>query len=143
MKINKNTLPSLSLVIFLSLAMASCGNKREEKKRIAFQHFEERYPGWTNLTWVSTDKDSSAFPRMEISIRENVVTVRQLISDTVSVSQEYNMMFFLGNIVTFEDKNKGRLTAFYNQTDSTIMLRTKGLVDEYPGNNHTYLLKKN
>ncbi len=143
MRINKKTLLALSLVFFLSLALASCGNKREEKKRIALQTLEERYPGWTNLTWISTDRGRSDFPKMEISIRENVVTISQHMSDTAFVSKEYILMYFLGNILTFEDKNKGRLSAFFWQTDSTITIKTKGLVDDSRVDAHFFLLKKN
>ena len=139
----KKKLPFVVLVILLSLCMVSCGRKDADKKSIAFQTLEERFPGWTNLTWVATDKDSSAFPRIEISIRENVVTIRQHTSDSAFVSQEYTMMFFLGNMLTFEDKDKGRLTAFYWLTDSTITIRTKGLLDKYSEPTHTYMLKKN
>jgi hypothetical protein len=137
----KNFLPFVSLVIFLSLCMISCGKKDADKKPV--QTLEERYPGWANLTWISTDDNSRAFPRMEITIRKNVVTIRQHTSDTGFVSQEYSMMYLLGNTVTLEDKNKDRLTAFYWQTDSTIMIKTKGLADQYLENPHTYALKKN
>ncbi len=107
------------------------------------QTLEERYPGWTNLTWISTDDNSRGFPRMEISIHENVVTIRQHTSDTVFVSQEYTTMYLLGNTLTLKDKNKGSLTGFFWQTDSTIILKTKGLADQYLENPHTYALKKN
>jgi hypothetical protein len=139
----KKILPFLSLVIFLSLAMVSCGRKETSKKSLAFQTLEERYPAWTNLTWISTDKGRSDFPKMEISIRENVVTITQHMSDTDIVSKEFTVMYFLGNSLTFIDKNKGRLTAFYWQTDSTVMIKTKGLVDDYMVNAHSYMLKKN
>jgi hypothetical protein len=139
----KKIFPFVSLVIFLSFCMVSCGSKDANKKSIAIQTLEERYPGWVNLTWISTDDNSRGFPRMEISIHENVVTLRQHTSDTVIVSHEYNMMYLLGNTLTLEDKNDGRLTGFFWQTDSTIMLKTKGLVDEYLKNPHTYALKKN
>jgi hypothetical protein len=52
-------------------------------------------------------------------------------------------MYILGNTLTFEDKNKGRLTAYFWQTDSTITLKTKGLVDDYMVNAHSYMLRKN
>ena len=139
----KKILPYVSLVMFLSFCMFSCGRKDANKKSVAMQTLEERYPGWTNLTWISTDENPRAFPRMEISIHENVVTIRQHISDTAFVSQEYTMMYLLGNTLTLEDKNKGRLTAFYWQTDSTIMLKTRGLVDDYPDESAFHLLKKN
>ena len=79
---------------------------------------------------------------MEISILENVVTITQYTSDTI-ISREYTMMYLLGNTLTLEDKNKGRLTAFFWQTDSTIILKTKGLVDDYLEHPHTFLLKRN
>jgi hypothetical protein len=139
----KRIFPYMSLVMFLSFCMISCGRKEASKKSNAIQTLEERYPGWANLTWISTDDNSRGFPRMEISIRENVVTIRQYTSDTVFVSQEYSMMYLLGNTLTLVDKNNGRLTGFFWQTDSTIMIKTKGLVDEYLVNPHTYALKKN
>jgi hypothetical protein len=139
----KRVFPFLSLVIFLSFCMVSCGRKDANKKSAAIQTLEERYPGWSNLTWISTDNISRGFPRMEISIHENVVTIRQHTSDTVFVSQEYTMMYLLGNTLTLEDKNKRRLTGFFWETDSTIMIKTKGLVDEYLVNPHTYALMKN
>jgi hypothetical protein len=139
----KNFLPFVSLVIFLSLCMISCGKKDGDKKPLAFQTLEERYPGWANLTWISTDKGKNDFPRMDISIRNNIVTIRQHLSDTVLVSKEYTMMFFFGNSLTLEDKSKSRLTAFYWKTDSTILIRTRGLVNEFPEQTHAYLLKKN
>jgi hypothetical protein len=139
----KKIFPFVSLVIVLSFCMVSCGRKDINKKSAAIKTLEERYPGWANLTWISTDDNSRAFPRMEISIRDNVVTIRQHTSDTVFVSHQYSMMYVLGNTLTLEDKNDGRLTGFYWQTDSTILLKTKGLADEYLENPHTYALKKN
>ena len=139
----KKTVPYVSLVLFLSFCMFSCGRKDANKKSVAMQTLEERYPGWTNLTWISTDDNSRGFPRMEISIHENVVTIRQHTSDTVFVSQEYTTMYLLGNTLTLKDKNKGSLTGFFWQTDSTIILKTKGLADQYLENPHTYALKKN
>jgi hypothetical protein len=133
----------VSLVIFLSISMISCGRKDADKKTTAIQTLEERYPEWAHLTWISTDDNTRAFPRMEISIRKNVVTIRQHTSDTDFVSQEYAMMYLLGNTLTLENKKKDRLTAFYWQTDSTIMVKTKGLADQYLENPHTYALKKN
>ena len=41
------------------------------------------------------------------------------------------MMYLLGNTLTLEDKKNGRMTAFFWQTDSTIMVKTKGLADQY------------
>jgi hypothetical protein len=139
----KKTVSYVSLVILLSFCMFSCGRKDTSKKSVATQTLEERYPGWTNLTWISTDDNSRAFPRMEISIQDNVVTIRQHTSDTVFVSKEYTTMYLLGNTLTLKDKNKGSLTGFFWQTDSTIILKTKGLADQYLENPHTYALKKN
>ena len=139
----KKIFPYLCLFIFLSCCLVSCGKKDAKKKSVASQTLEERYPGWANLTWISTDNNSRGFPRMEISIRENVVTIRQHTSDTVFVSQEYTIMYLLGNTVTLEDNNHDRLTGFFWQTDSTIKVKTKGLADEYLENPHTYELKKN
>ena len=139
----KKIFPFVSLVIFLSISMVSCGRKDADKKTAAIQTLEERYPDWAHLTWISTDDNTRAFPRMEISIRKNVVTIRQHTSDTDFVSQEYTMMYLLGNTLTLEDKKNGRMTAFFWQTDSTIMVKTKGLADQYLENPHTYALKKN
>jgi hypothetical protein len=135
--------PFVSLVIFLSLCMLSCARKDAGKKSGAIQTLEERYPGWANLTWISTDDIPRGYPRLEISIRENVVTMKEYTAEGESVSQEYNMMYLLGNTLTLEDKNKGRLTAFFWQTDSTVILKTKGIVDDYLVNPHTFELKKN
>ncbi len=139
----KKTVPYVSLVLFLSFCMFSCGRKDANKKSVSMQTLEERYPGWTNLTWISTDDNSRGFPRMEISIHENVVTIRQHTSDTVFVSQEYTTMYLLGNTLTLKDKNKGSLTGFFWQTDSTIIIKTKGLADQYLENPHTLCVKKN
>ena len=98
----KKIFPFVCLVIFLACCMVSCGKKEAKKKSVASQTLEERYPGWANLTWISTDDNSRGFPRMEISIRENVVTIRQHTSDTVFVSHEYTMMYLLGNTLTLE-----------------------------------------
>ena len=139
----KKIFPYVSLVMFLSFCMFSCGRKDANIKSAAMQTLEERYPGWANLTWISTDDNSRAFPRMEISIQDNVVTIRQHTSDTVFISQEYTIMYLLGNTVTLEDDNHDRLTGFFWQTDSTIKVKTKGLADEYLENPHTYELRKN
>jgi hypothetical protein len=133
----------VGLVIFLSLYMVSCGIKDADKKPAAVKTLEERYPGWANLTWIATDDLQRGFPRMEISIRGNVVTITQYTSDTDFVSKEFTMMYVLGNTVTLEDKINGRLTGFFWQTDSTIMIKTKGLADQYLQNPHTYALRKN
>jgi len=139
----KLTFSFVILVIFLTLCMVSCGRNGADNKSGAIQTLEERYPGWTNLTWISTDGITRGFPRMDFTIRENVVTIRQYTSDTGFVSKEYTIMYLLGNTLTLEDKNKDRLTAFFWQTDSTILIKTKGLADEYLDNPHTYALKKN
>jgi hypothetical protein len=135
--------PLVCLVIFLSLCMLSCARKDANKKSGAVQTLQERYPGWANLTWISTDDIPRGYPRLEISIRENVVTMKEYTADNEFVTQEYNMMYLLGNTLTLEDKNKGRLTAFFWQTDSTVILKTKGIVDDYLVNPHTFELKKN
>jgi len=137
----KNIFPALILIVFLFLP--ACSGKDKNKNSLAYLTMEERYPGWTNLTWISTDMDTGAFPRIEIMIRENVATVRQHTSDSEFVSREYTTLFFFGNILTFADKAKANLTASYSQTDSTVMIRTIGLLEYYPGNTHTYLLRKN
>jgi hypothetical protein len=131
------------LVLFLSTGMVSCGGKDAKKKPDTLQTLEKRYPGWANLTWISTDDIPRGYPRMEISIRGNVVTMKQFTSESEFVSRQYTMMYLLGNTLTLEDHNNGRLTGFYWQTDSTILLKTKGLVDEYLENPHTYELRKN
>jgi hypothetical protein len=136
----KQIFPFIGLLIFISFSLVSCGSSDPNKKSLAFQTLEERYPAWSNLTWVSTDRDSGAFPRMEITIHENVITLRQHTSDTASIAHEYSTMFFLGNTLTFEDKNKSSLTGFYRLTDSTIMIRTQGLLDGYPEEIHNYLM---
>jgi hypothetical protein len=138
----KKTTLFLSMVIFLSLAIFSCGRKDRDKKTMAVQTLEQRYPGWKNLTWISTDNIPRGFPRMEISIHQNVVTMKHYISDTDFVSREFTMMYLLGNTLTLESKNGG-LTGFFWQTDSTILVKTKGLVDDYLPNPHTYELRKN
>jgi len=138
----KKLFPLAGLFIFVSFCLISCGRNDSNRKSIAFQTLEDRYPAWTNLTWVSTDRDTGAFPRMEIMIRENVAIIRQYTSDTQFVSKEYTTMFFLGNSLTFEDREKGRLTTFYRQTDSTVTIRTKGLLGENPERIHTYLMQK-
>ena len=135
--------PYLSLLIVLSFCTISCGRKDTGKMPDTVQTLEQRYPGWANLTWISTDYIPRGFPRMEISIRENVVTMKHYTSDTAFVSHEFTMIYLLGNTVTLEDKNKGQLTAFFWQTDSTVVIRTKGLVDDYLPNPHTFELKKN
>jgi hypothetical protein len=139
----KKTVPLVSLVIFLSFCLVSCGRREAAKQSAAIQTLEERYPGWANLTWISTDDIPRGFPRMEISIRENLVTMTQYTSDTDFVSREFTMMYLLGNTLTLEDKNKGRLNAFFWQTDSTVMIKTKGIVEDYLLNPHTYALRKN
>jgi hypothetical protein len=139
----KKTVPLVSLVIFLSFCLVSCGRKDAAKQSAAIQTLEERYPGWANLTWISTDDIPRGFPRMEISIRENLVTMTQYTSDTDFVSREFSMMYLLGNTVTLESKETGRLTGLFWQTDSTVILKTKGLVDDYLEHPHTFELKKN
>jgi hypothetical protein len=139
----KKIFPFVSLVIFLSIALVSCGKKDGNKKLMAYQTLEERYPGWSNLTWISTDKNSRGFPRMQISIHKNVVTVNQHTSGIDSVYKEYTTLYFLGNSLTLIDNNKGRMTAFYWQTDSTVLLKTRGLGDDYTEDTHTYMLRKN
>jgi hypothetical protein len=52
-------------------------------------------------------------------------------------------MFFLGNTLTFENKDKGRLTGYYRITDSTIIIRTQGLLNGYPEEIHNYLMRIN
>jgi hypothetical protein len=123
--------------------MGSCVKKDANKKSGAIQTLEQRYPGWKKLTWISTDDIPRGYPRMEISIRENVVKMKYYSSDTEFVSQEFTMMYLLGNTVTLESKNTGRLTGSFWQTDSTVIIRTKGLVDDYLPNPHTYALRKN
>jgi hypothetical protein len=125
-----------SVAAYFAISCSGRGND----KATAFNTLEQRYPDWTNLTWVSTDRDSDAFPRINITIEDDTLTIHQQNSLTEKDSGNYTMVAILGNIITFEGKETGRLTGSYKQTDSTFMIRTRALS---PDEIHTYLLEKN
>ena len=133
----------LFLLSALFIFFTSCTKKKHGTINPSTRALEQRYPQWTNLTWVATDKDSNAFPRLEISIRENVVIIRQDTSAKGFISGKFTDVAILGNLVTFLGDGPGhRLTAYFKQTDSTVILRTQGLPENGRYNVHTYLLRK-
>lgn len=139
----KQFLYNLFLLAAFFIVAASCSGNNRSNSSPSGQTLEQRFPQWTNLTWISTDEYQGIYPRMDISIRGNVVTIRQDTSATGYISGEFSEIVILGNMVTFvAEKPARRMTAYYAQTDSTMKIKTQGLLARDPYNVHIYLLSK-
>lgn len=111
----------------------------------------EQYPDWVNLTWVSTDgndneSDPTNYPRLNITINGDVVTVNQPTTSTGGANNgQYSDMTIVSGVVTFEDDGTdGELDPTITATNLIndgvqISLRTKGLSPTF----HDYVLQIN
>jgi hypothetical protein len=139
----KKLIYDLFVLSSLFIAFASCSNNDRSNSGPSGQTLEQRFPQWTNLTWISTDEYMGIYPRMDISIRGNTVTIRQDTSATGYISGEFSEIVILGNMITFvAEKPARRMTAYFAQTDSTMKIKTQGLLARDPYNVHIYLLSK-
>jgi hypothetical protein len=134
----------LIFFLFFTFCLStSCTNKNQGNVTPASPTLKQRFPQWTNLSWVSTDEDTDTYPRLNLSISENAVIIRQDTSVNGYISGSFNDIYILGNMVTFMgDRPNHNLTAYFSQTDSTLLIKTRGLLINDPENTHIYLLLK-
>lgn len=77
------------LVLMFSLVLISACDKNDDDPIVPKQTFEELYPDWANLTWVSTDGVDTTmypdvYPRLNITIIKNSI-IFQIIDYVVGV----------------------------------------------------------
>lgn len=137
---------SYLFVMFLALSLMSfsCSEKEEIEEPVVLT-LADQYPDWVDLSWVSTDGDTSVtmYPKLEISIDENTVTVHHtyVINNSPYVgSNTYEKMIISGNTVTFGVN----ITGTFVLNGSQITITTFGLMnDDYLENKHVYVLQIN
>lgn len=113
------------------------------------QTLEEMYPEWSNLSWVSTDGNADAsdednYPRLEITIVGDVVSVHQPIdADGHALNGWYSEVIINGNTITFsddvitDDYNEPDITGTFSKSGGQITFITKALTTT----EHTYVLQ--
>ena len=111
---------------------------------------EEQYPDWVNLSWVSTDgvdatMNSNIYPRLNITIVGNDVTVNQPHSAPDPEENAYNgfysTMSVSGADVIFGTPSNGVVGTF-TVDGSQIILTTFGLMNTNDSENeHVYVLE--
>jgi hypothetical protein len=104
-----------TIVIAITLMSFSC-----EKEDPIVPTLEEQYSDWSNLTWVSTDgvtaqMNPDVYPRLEISISGDLVTVTKKITVSTAIIGKYTQADISGNTAIFTDVYED-----YNGTGSTL-----------------------
>lgn len=103
----------LILIVSLVVATASCSKEDDP----IVKSLEEQYPAWVNLTWVSTDgfSTSDTYPRLEITIVGDLVTVTKKITVSTAIIGKYTQANISGSTATFTDVYED-----YNGTGRTL-----------------------
>jgi len=119
----------------------SCTKPANDTPDPTIKTLEQTYPTWKNLTWVSTDGDGStiAYPRIDVSIIDNIVKVNQPTGIGNGVFHgSYTVFNITGNNVTLGTQYDGMTGTFIN-SGTQITLTTKGLSTT----SHVYVLQIN
>lgn len=92
-------------MILLTFAVVGC--EKEETPEPQQQTLEQLYPDWKNLTWEATyrnsDNASMQYPRLEIKIVGDVVTISsQMEYEPTPISNTYNKITITGNHIRFD-----------------------------------------
>ncbi len=129
----------LTLMLAVTLINVSC----EKNEDPANQTLAEMYPDWTNLTWISTDGNSTptVYPRLTIKVIGNVATIYEtkLVSNSpVTYTFNYDALDITVTTATFFLPQTGAV----NQT-MTIMTPPDNTKIKVSWQNHTYLLQIN
>lgn len=132
----------------LALMSASC---EKDEPIVPTQTLEEQFPDWSDLTWVSTDgvSDQFTYPRLNIKIVSNVISVDQPSDGTHSLMGKYTRITISGNNFTLDDdaipdSNDDPIVAgTFTKTGNQIIIITNGIMNPNPIYSHTYVLQIN
>ncbi len=108
------------LPLFFALTLMSFSCSKDDDDPIVPQILEEKYPDWKNLTWVSTDgvtaqMNPDIYPRLEVSISGDLVTVTKKLTVSTSIIGKYTQANISGSTATFSGVYQD-----YNGTGSTV-----------------------
>ena len=123
----------------LVLMSTSCCKPDDETP---VQTFEQTYPDWKNLTWVSTDNSSlsTTYPKLNITIVGDNISVNQPINATQAYNGSYDGMVVQGTTSgTVGFGMPAEITGTFSKSGSQITLTTKGLSTT----SHVYVLQIN
>ena len=130
----------MTILFAVALMSTSCC---KDDPIVPDQTVAEQYPEWVNLTWVSTDgKDASyipiedTYPRLNITIVGDDITVNQPINSTQSYNGFYTTMTVSGADVSFGTPSNG-VTGTFTKNGSQFILTTNGLSTT----SHIYVLE--
>ncbi len=120
-----------------------------EKENVTPDTLETQFPDWVNLTWVSTDgvdenMDVDTYPRLDITIVDNLVTVIQKYAEpeTSKYEKTYTEMTISGNNVIIGDEwgmGNDKVDGMFTKNGTQITFTTKGLIN----NEHEFVLQIN
>lgn len=128
-------------MLFVALTLMSFSCEKNDDDVIP-QTLEEKYPDWSNLTWVSTDGSVDTYPRMNITITGNTCVFSQPYNGTGGIyTESFSNMLVTSSSVTFSGNagNDATITGTYTKSGSQITLITKGFI----ANSRTYVLQIN
>lgn len=111
------------------------------------QTLEEQYPEWSNLSWVSTDgvdivEDSDIYPRLEITIVGDMVSIFQATNGTGGgYAGSFPELTISGDVITFSGDGFKVITGTFEWESNSVTFTTFGLMDDdIPDNEHVYVL---
>lgn len=129
---------NLTLLFALLFSLILSTSCEKEEMVTPEQTLEQKYSDWSNLTWKSTDgnSESTKYPRLDIKIVGNNITVTQTMSLSITYTETYTEMSVTNSSVNFGNSD---ITGTYTSNGQEITLTTDGLSTEI----HIYTLTIN
>ena len=124
----------MTILFAVALMSTSCC---KDDPIVPDQTLEEQYPDWVNLSWVSTNGNTVEYPRFNITIDGNVVTLSELrdlgeITGVQLFPMQYEGIELTSSTITFTEPitNSGAIGRTYEiltpDTPNTVKLRYNG-----------------
>ncbi len=99
-------------IMLLAVAITGCEKSDEEPTA---KTFEQKYPEWRNLTWISTTPTKSSTYKLDIRIVDNLITLTFTDVNNVVTLEKFRDMDIKWNIVG--ETNSGPV---YSDTNGTV-----------------------
>ena len=100
------------------------------------QTLEEQYPEWSSLLWVSTNGSIAEYPRLDITISDNIVTLKETrdlgnVGGIQLFPMQYEGIELTSSTITFTDPitNSGAIVRVYDiltPDAETVKIRYNG-----------------
>ena len=131
------------LILMFSLVLTSTSCEKDDPI-VPTQTLEQMYPDWANLTWISTNGSTNSYPKLDISISDDVILLTETLQlpapyfEDMPTYYRYSGLEITATTVTFTKPNLNSETRVYQilvqPDENKVMLSYKG---------NTYLLTKN